>query len=140
MVVMFGGSKDVAFNQEISDLLGQVRIDVRADAGFVQALEPAVGIVQYALELSELLARPDPLIIALDEVREVAAQGTTEVVLLGQTVNSYHDGEMGFADLLRDLGGHGDRRVSPHRFDPDRARRESPTRPLNHSFPAGGAR
>src|SRR2546428_10817160 len=43
-----------------------------------------------------------------DVVREVAglaARGTTEVTLLGQTVNSYHDGEHDFADLLRAVGG-----------------------------------
>jgi tRNA-2-methylthio-N6-dimethylallyladenosine synthase len=42
-----------------------------------------------------------------DVVREVAAlaaQGTTEVTLLGQTVNSYHDGAHDFADLLRAVG------------------------------------
>ncbi|WP_278260035.1 TraM recognition domain-containing protein [Nocardioides convexus] len=32
-MVMFGGSKDVAFNQEISDLLGQVRIGRRTHRG-----------------------------------------------------------------------------------------------------------
>jgi tRNA-2-methylthio-N6-dimethylallyladenosine synthase len=42
-----------------------------------------------------------------DVVREVATlveQGTTEVTLLGQTVNSYHDGTYDFADLLRAVG------------------------------------
>jgi tRNA-2-methylthio-N6-dimethylallyladenosine synthase len=42
-----------------------------------------------------------------DVVREVAdlvERGTTEITLLGQTVNSYHDGEHDFADLLRELG------------------------------------
>jgi tRNA-2-methylthio-N6-dimethylallyladenosine synthase len=39
------------------------------------------------------------------EVRELAEQGTTEVTLLGQTVNSYHDGVHDFADLLRAVGG-----------------------------------
>src|SRR5207247_2307166 len=42
-----------------------------------------------------------------DVVREVAglaARGTTEVTLLGQTVNSYHDGEHDFADLVRAVG------------------------------------
>ncbi len=42
-----------------------------------------------------------------DVVREVLGlveQGTTEVTLLGQTVNSYHDGEYDFADLLRAVG------------------------------------
>src|SRR5713101_4657627 len=42
-----------------------------------------------------------------DVVREVAGlaeRGTTEVTLLGQTVNSYHDGEHDFADLLRTVG------------------------------------
>jgi tRNA-2-methylthio-N6-dimethylallyladenosine synthase len=42
-----------------------------------------------------------------DVVREVAsltANGCTEVTLLGQTVNSYHDGGHDFADLLRAVG------------------------------------
>lgn len=42
-----------------------------------------------------------------DVVREAAMLvecGTTEVTLLGQTVNSYHDGEHDFSDLLRALG------------------------------------
>jgi tRNA-2-methylthio-N6-dimethylallyladenosine synthase len=59
-----------------------------------------------------------------DVVREVAAlaeRGTTEVTLLGQTVNSYHDGEHDFADLLRAVGAvEGVRRVrftSPYPTD-----------------------
>src|SRR5713226_10066660 len=42
-----------------------------------------------------------------DVVREVsglAESGTSEVTLLGQTVNSYHDGDHDFADLLRAVG------------------------------------
>src|SRR5712691_1402421 len=38
------------------------------------------------------------------EVADLAARGTTEVTLLGQTVNSYRDGEHDFADLLRAVG------------------------------------
>ncbi len=38
------------------------------------------------------------------EVQGMAEQGTSEVTLLGQTVNSYHDGEHDFADLLRAAG------------------------------------
>jgi tRNA-2-methylthio-N6-dimethylallyladenosine synthase len=38
------------------------------------------------------------------EVTHLAADGTTEVTLLGQTVNSYHDGEHDFADLVRAVG------------------------------------
>src|SRR5216117_1198364 len=38
------------------------------------------------------------------EVAPLAGAGTTEVTLLGQTVNSYHDGEHDFADLLRAVG------------------------------------
>jgi len=38
------------------------------------------------------------------EVRRLVDVGTTEVTLLGQTVNSYHDGEHDFADLLRAVG------------------------------------
>jgi tRNA-2-methylthio-N6-dimethylallyladenosine synthase len=38
------------------------------------------------------------------EVTRLAANETTEVTLLGQTVNSYHDGEHDFADLLRAVG------------------------------------
>ena len=55
------------------------------------------------------------------ETGEVVAQGITEVVLLGQTVNSYHDGTHDFADLLRAVGAvPGIRRVrytSPHPND-----------------------
>src|SRR5258708_2378324 len=55
------------------------------------------------------------------EVRRLADQGTTEVTLLGQTVNSYHDGEHDFADLLRAVGAlDGIRRVrftSPYPTD-----------------------
>jgi tRNA-2-methylthio-N6-dimethylallyladenosine synthase len=38
------------------------------------------------------------------EVSALAREGTSEVTLLGQTVNSYHDGEHDFADLLRAVG------------------------------------
>ena len=38
------------------------------------------------------------------EVARLAHGGTSEVTLLGQTVNSYHDGEHDFADLLRAVG------------------------------------
>jgi tRNA-2-methylthio-N6-dimethylallyladenosine synthase len=40
----------------------------------------------------------------VSEVTRLAAAGTTEVTLLGQTVNSYHDGAHDFADLLRAVG------------------------------------
>jgi tRNA-2-methylthio-N6-dimethylallyladenosine synthase len=40
----------------------------------------------------------------VSEVTRLAESGTTEVTLLGQTVNSYHDGESDFADLLRAVG------------------------------------
>ncbi len=55
------------------------------------------------------------------EVRQLAGQGTSEVTLLGQTVNSYHDGTHDFADLLRAVGAvDGIRRVrftSPYPTD-----------------------
>jgi tRNA-2-methylthio-N6-dimethylallyladenosine synthase len=38
------------------------------------------------------------------EVRELVESGVTEVTLLGQTVNSYHDGTHDFATLLRAVG------------------------------------
>ncbi len=41
------------------------------------------------------------------EVEALAAGGTSEVTLLGQTVNSYHDGQHDFADLLRAVGAVG---------------------------------
>ena len=59
-----------------------------------------------------------------DVVREtegVVADGMTEVVLLGQTVNSYNDGAHDFADLLRAVGAvDGVKRIrftSPHPND-----------------------
>jgi tRNA-2-methylthio-N6-dimethylallyladenosine synthase len=55
------------------------------------------------------------------EAMQVAADGTTEVVLLGQTVNSYADGTHDFADLLHAVGSiDGIRRLrftSPHPND-----------------------
>jgi tRNA-2-methylthio-N6-dimethylallyladenosine synthase len=55
------------------------------------------------------------------ETRAVVADGMTEVVLLGQTVNSYNDGTHDFADLLRAVGAvPGVKRVrftSPHPND-----------------------
>ncbi|MFQ6047031.1 MAG: MiaB/RimO family radical SAM methylthiotransferase, partial [Gemmatimonadales bacterium] len=57
----------------------------------------------------------------LNEVERLAADGRSEVTLLGQTVNSYHDGEHDFADLLRAVGAvRGIRRVrftSPYPTD-----------------------
>lgn len=38
------------------------------------------------------------------EAREVVGDGMSEIVLLGQTVNSYNDGRSDFADLLRAVG------------------------------------
>jgi tRNA-2-methylthio-N6-dimethylallyladenosine synthase len=38
------------------------------------------------------------------EIAELTEQGTSEITLLGQTVNSYHDGQHDFADLLRAAG------------------------------------
>jgi tRNA-2-methylthio-N6-dimethylallyladenosine synthase len=61
----------------------------------------------------------------LAEVREIAEQGIPEVVLLGQTVNSYEHGDWKFARLLREVARvDGIRRVrftSPHPndFTPD---------------------
>ena len=55
------------------------------------------------------------------ETEQVVADGMSEVVLLGQTVNSYNDGTHDFADLLRAVGTvRGVRRVrftSPHPND-----------------------
>ena len=38
------------------------------------------------------------------EITRLVEQGTSEVTVLGQTVNSYHDGTHDFADLLRAVG------------------------------------
>jgi tRNA-2-methylthio-N6-dimethylallyladenosine synthase len=55
------------------------------------------------------------------EVEQVVSEGMTEVVLLGQTVNSYHDGSHDFAQLLTAVGRvPGLRRIrftSPHPND-----------------------
>ena len=55
------------------------------------------------------------------EAHEIVAAGLSEIVLLGQTVNSYNDGTHDFADLLRAVG-HVDgvrrlRYTSPHPND-----------------------
>jgi tRNA-2-methylthio-N6-dimethylallyladenosine synthase len=55
------------------------------------------------------------------ETQAVVASGISEVILLGQTVNSYKDGQHDFADLLRAVGAvQGVRRLrftSPHPND-----------------------
>jgi tRNA-2-methylthio-N6-dimethylallyladenosine synthase len=55
------------------------------------------------------------------ETQQIVAEGMTEVVLLGQTVNSYNDGKHDFADLLHAVGAvRGVRRLrftSPHPND-----------------------
>jgi len=44
--------------------------------------------------------RSIPMKTLIAEVRKLAEEGFKEVVLLGQTVNSYHDGQHDFSDLL----------------------------------------
>jgi tRNA-2-methylthio-N6-dimethylallyladenosine synthase len=65
--------------------------------------------------------RSRQLIDVVREVRGAVADGLSEVVLLGQTVNSYNDGEHDFADLIRAVGAvPGVRRLrftSPHPND-----------------------
>jgi tRNA-2-methylthio-N6-dimethylallyladenosine synthase len=65
--------------------------------------------------------RSRPLTDVLREVADAVADGLSEVVLLGQTVNSYDDGSHDFADLLRAVGAiDGVRRLrftSPHPND-----------------------
>ena len=55
------------------------------------------------------------------EARQVVEEGISEITLLGQTVNSYHDGSADFAELLRAVGAvPGVRRLrftSPHPND-----------------------
>jgi tRNA-2-methylthio-N6-dimethylallyladenosine synthase len=65
--------------------------------------------------------RSVPMTDVLRQAGRAAADGFREVIYLGQTVNSYHDGTHDFADLLRatnDLGGlHRIRFASPHPGD-----------------------
>ncbi len=42
-----------------------------------------------------------PLPLLVEQLREAGRAGFREVVLLGQTVNAYRDGDLDFADLLR---------------------------------------
>lgn len=44
-----------------------------------------------------------PAVEVLSEVRRLAAEGFSVITLLGQTVNSYVDGDIHFADLLREV-------------------------------------
>ncbi len=50
------------------------------------------------------LERSRKLDDVVQEVRGLSVQGKTEITLLGQTVNSYHEGGRDFADLLRAVG------------------------------------
>jgi tRNA-2-methylthio-N6-dimethylallyladenosine synthase len=44
------------------------------------------------------------LLDVVADIRTLVEQGTSEITLLGQTVNSYHDGDHDFADLLQAAG------------------------------------
>jgi len=44
-----------------------------------------------------------PVDVLVDKVRRLASCGVKEITLLGQNVNSYHDGECDFSQLLRKL-------------------------------------
>jgi tRNA-2-methylthio-N6-dimethylallyladenosine synthase len=65
--------------------------------------------------------RSRPLGDVVRETEQAVADGLTEAVLLGQTVNSYNDGTHDFADLLRAVGAVGGLRrlrfTSPHPND-----------------------
>ncbi len=65
--------------------------------------------------------RSRKLLDVVREARGIAGSGITEITLLGQTVNSYNDGQRDFADLLRAVGAvSGVRRLrftSPHPND-----------------------
>jgi tRNA-2-methylthio-N6-dimethylallyladenosine synthase len=103
-----------------------VTIQIGCDNSCAFCIVPAVRGAEISRPYAEVL----------DEVSQLAAQGVTEVTLLGQNVNSYgrdlqlearRRGDAGarlrplFADLLRDVGGvDGIRRVrytSPHPKD-----------------------
>jgi len=62
-----------------------------------------------------------PLAAVLDQLKQLARDGTKEVVLLGQTVNAYRDGDSDFGDLLRQCASvEGIERIrftSPHPSD-----------------------
>src|SRR5215510_14242254 len=64
-----------------------------------------------------------PLERLVEQARRAVAEGFVEIVFLGQTVNSYHDGAHGFADLLAATSTiDGVRRIrytSPHPSDFD---------------------
>ena len=66
-----------------------------------------------------------PLATILDEARRLADRGVKEIMLLGQTVNSYRDGDVRFPDLLRLVdsvpGLERVRFMSPHPFFVDEA-------------------
>lgn len=49
--------------------------------------------------------RSKPLAEVVAEARRLVAQGAKQITLLGQNVNSWRDGDLGFADLLRALDG-----------------------------------
>jgi len=48
--------------------------------------------------------RSRSLELVVQEVQNLVGRGVSEVTLLGQTVNSYHDGRHDFGDLLRAVG------------------------------------
>jgi tRNA-2-methylthio-N6-dimethylallyladenosine synthase len=128
--------------RRLPELLGRARfdatVDVRLDrsetyADVVPAHEGGVRAYVTAMRGCDKFCsfcvvpyvrgreRSVPAEALLTEIRMLASCGVKEIVLLGQTVNAYHDGEVDFAALLhRAAGIDGIERIrftSPHPSD-----------------------
>jgi type IV secretion system protein VirD4 len=92
VLVMFGGSKDGAFNQEISDLLGQVRVTRRT--------------WQNGAMAGRTFSAEDIAILRLEEIRQLQDR---EVLVLAE------NGKPIIARLIRCIDGEAGRRLATDR-------------------------
>jgi tRNA-2-methylthio-N6-dimethylallyladenosine synthase len=101
------GARDFAqFTMEIDRTLGPCQTKTEAEPGAVSRFVPIMrGCNNYcAYCIVPLVRGPEvslPAGFIETSVRELVDKGVKEVTLLGQNVNSYHDGDADFPALLR---------------------------------------
>lgn len=101
---MSAPAADTAFRPE--ELYGGIR--PMRDSGFSAWVTVSRGCVNFCsyciVPYTRGPERCRPAADILSEIESLAGRGFREITLLGQNVNSWRDGEMDFADLLRRTG------------------------------------